>query len=287
MNDTVREYTSYWKVLIPYMRYMRSSHTVEPVKVTWGDDPQQYFLDFRAPSRSRITEGSKLVIYLHGGGWSSNSPTLHDFVGQKIASLGYDCIMAGYRKSPKWRFDAIIEDVFEGYVKIREYLENNGRSYEKIIISGSSAGAHLGALLCFDEEKKASYRIAENEFAGLLLMAGPVDFSYPQTGTLNKLLTRLFNTKDRNIWKTGEPIRKMTALPGLKVRIIQSRHDGLVGFEQARSLHEKAMSLGMSSTFYEVKDPWDTHSLYCVGVFLLETSQSETLRTVVEMIEGI
>jgi acetyl esterase/lipase len=208
-------------------------------------------------------------------------------VGQKIASLGHDCIMAGYRKSPKWRFDTIIEDVFEGYVKIREYLEKAGRSYDKIIISGSSAGAHLAALLCFDEEKKASYGISENEFAGLILMAGPVDFSQPQTKTLNKLLTRLFNTKDRNIWKTGEPILKMTAVPGLKVRIIQSRHDGLVGFEQARDLHEKALSLGMNSEFYEVKDPWDTHSLYCVGVFLLEPSRSETLRKVARMIEDI
>ncbi len=279
MNDTVREYTSYWKFLIPYLRFQK---TVTPIEHRWGDK-DRYFLFFPAQNKKE----DKLVIYLHGGGWNSNSPKLHNFVGQKIASQGYDCVMLGYRKVPKALYDEISDDVFKGYDVLRSFLQEKGLAYSKVVVSGSSAGGHLGALLCFDEEKKEKYGIADDEFAGLISMAGPVCFSYPQTGTLDHLLKGLFGTKDRKVWKKGEPITKMTAAPKLKVKVVQSKHDGLVGYEQAFDFYEKAKSLGLDAEFYDVTDKWDTHSAYCVGIFLTDAEKSNTLRKVFEMIEEI
>ncbi len=303
MNDTFREYTSYGKVIIPLLKV---KHEITPETVRWGEDPAQYFLFFPAQSRigvaqdktdaaqvggdkdaNRDASARKLVVYFHGGGWNSNSPKQHYFVGQKIAMSGYDCVMAGYRKVPKVRYEGIIEDVFTGYKKLKEYLAKTGRTYDKIIASGSSAGAHLAALLCFDEGLKAKHGIAKDEFAGLLSLAGPLCFGRKQTGSLNSLIKGLFGTKDPAVWRKGEPIGKMTHLGGFRVRLIQSRHDGLVGYEQAVDFYKKAMELGMDARLYEVSDKWNTHSLYCVGAFLLADEESATLRETIKMIGEI
>ncbi len=279
MNDTFREYTSYGKVILPLMRVKRE---ITPAEEHWGDK-DQYFLFFKAPEKKQ----NKLVIYLHGGGWNSNSPKQHFFVGQKIALSGYDCAMIGYHKAPKYRYKEISEDVFRGYDKLRGFLNAQGYTYEKIVVSGSSAGAHLGAILCFDEVRKEKYGIAKNEFAGLLSMAGPLSFDRPQTGSINSLLKGLFGTKDPEVWKTGEPIRMLTEMPGMKVFLIQSKHDGLVGYEQAVDFVKKAESFGMETKLSEVTEKWDTHSLYCVGSCLLDTERSETLKKAMEVIEEI
>ncbi len=279
MNDTFREYTSYGKVVLPLLKL---KHVIKPVLRQWGNK-DQYFLFFRAPKARE----KKLVIYLHGGGWNSNSPKLHYYIGQKFATEGYDCVMLGYRKAPKVRYPMIVEDVFTGYRKSMAYLREKGLSYDKVIVSGSSAGGHLAALLCFDEERKAAHGIREDAFSALLSLAGPLSFDHEQTGSLNHLLKGLFGTKDREVWKSGEPIRKMTKQEPLKVFLIQSKHDGLVGYEQADDFYKKALKLGMEAQLYPVADVWDTHSLYCVGCFLQEKETSDTLKTVFEMIEKV
>ena len=43
----------------------------------------------------------------------------------------------------------------------------------------------------------------------------------------------------------------------------------------------------MESEFYEVTDNWDTHSAYCVGIFLKDKKSSNTLCKVFDMIEKL
>ena len=279
MNDTLREYCSYWKLIIPLIKVKK---VIKPKQIKWGDK-NQYFLFFQSPHKKE----DKLIIYIHGGGWNSNTPKKHHFIGQKIALEGYDCIMPGYRKSPKHHYEEIIDDIFQGYTQIQAFFKENGHSYSKIVIMGSSAGAHLSAILCFDEVMKEKYKISKNEFSGLISMAGPLNFSHPQTLSLNILLKSLFGTKDKNLWKQGEPINKIHKLNGFKVYLIQSQHDGLVGYEQSVDFYKKSIQLGMESELYEVTDDWNTHSLYCTGIFLKDKKSSNTLFKVFDMIEKI
>lgn len=280
MNDTMREYCSYGKLILPILQYRR---TIVPHVCRWGEHKDQYFLYFEAPQKKE----NKLVVYINGGGWRSYSPREHDFVGQTIAAQGYDCVMLGYRKAPKFHYEQIRDDVFAGYVKMRSVLKEHGHTYDKTVAMGSSAGGHLAAVLCFDEETKEKFGIAKDEFAGLLSMAGPMSFEREHVRTVDHLVRDLFGSSDHEDWKKGEPILMISNIPGFKVRMVQSKHDGLVGYEQACDFYEKALSLGMDAKFYEVTDPWNTHSAYCVGVFLLSPEKSNTLRTALEMIAEI
>lgn len=276
MNDTLREYFSYGSFIIPLLKVKK---IIAPVKVQWGNK-NQYFLHYSSPSPKSDT----LVIYIHGGGWNNGSPADFHFIGQRIALEGFDCIMPGYRKSPKYHYDEIVDDVFNGYLEIKKYLASQHNTYSKIIVMGSSAGAHLGALLCFDTEKQKKIGIDSSDFAGLITLGGPLCFDYPQTGTLNILLKDLFASKDRAVWKCGEPISKLETKTDTKLLIIQSRHDGLIGYEQAETFYKHAAMLGMEAEICDVLEKQNTHSAYSAGIFLKERSESQTLDKVFQWI---
>lgn len=279
MNDTLREYLSYGSIIVPLLKVKK---IVKPQKVQWGDK-NQYFLHYKSPSLKNDT----LVIYIHGGGWNSGSPSQFHFIGQKIALEGYDCVMSGYRKSPQYHYEDIVYDIFNGFSKIEKYINDNKLSYSKIMIVGSSAGAHLAALLCSDCEMQKKYGIDSNKLSGLISLAGPLCFDEPRTFELNKLVGDMFGSKDISEWKKGEPIYKLSSGNRTKMLIVQSKHDGIIGFEQAEKFVDYAIELGISAELYEVTEKRNTHSLYSAGIFLCDRNKSPLLDKVINWIENI
>ena len=279
MNDTLREYLSYGSFILPLMKCRK---TITPDRVRWKDK-DRYFLYFPSPCKKSDT----LVIYIHGGGWNSGSPSDFHFIGQKIANEGYDCIMPGYRKASKAHFEEIADDIFSGYKEIKKYLSDKKLGYSKTVVIGSSAGSHLGALLCYDSERQEKYGIPADEFDGFISLAGPLCFDLPQTGTLNTLGANMFGSRDKSEWKKGEPISKLKNGQKTKAMLIQSRHDGIIGFEQAEKFRGRATELGIPAELYEVTEKQDTHSAYSAGIFLSERAKSPTLDRVFEWLDNM
>ncbi|MBR4112020.1 MAG: alpha/beta hydrolase fold domain-containing protein [Ruminiclostridium sp.] len=279
MNDTLREYLSYGSIVVPLLKVRK---IIKPTKVQWGNK-DQYFLHYKSPSPVNDT----LVIYIHGGGWNSGSPANFHFIGQRIALEGYDCIMPGYRKSPKHHYEDIVHDVFNGFAEIGNYADENKLSYSKIVIMGSSAGAHLGALLCCDKEMQIKYGIDCDRLSGLISLAGPLCFDEPRTFELSKLTGDMFGSNNRTDWEKGEPVRKLSCNNNTRMLIVQSRHDGIVGYEQAVKFVNSANEMGISAELYEVTEKRNTHSLYSAGIFLWERSMSPLLDKVFNWIESI
>lgn len=279
MNDTLREYFSYGSFIIPLLKVKK---TVKPETVQWGNK-NKYFMHYSSPNPRNDT----LVIYIHGGGWNSGSPSDFHFIGQKIALEGYDCIMPGYRKSPKYHYDEIAEDVFRGYSEIKQYLSRNSLVYSKIVVIGSSAGAHLGALLCFDTVQQKKFGINSCEFNGFISLAGPLCFDLPQTGAANKLMKDFFASADKEVWKRGEPISKLESGQKTRILIIQSKHDGVIGFKQAEKFYNRAVELSIPAEIYEVSEKQNTHSAYSAGIFLKERNKSAALNKVFDWIESV
>ena len=174
MHENLREFSSYMSSIIPIMRVRM---IVQPNRVNFGDNKAQFFMYYPTPVSSQET----LVIYIHGDGWNSGSPSDFHFIGQNIALQGYDCIMLGYRKTPKFRFDDIRDDIFLGYKAVLKYIEESNLKYKRIVVMGSSSGAHLGALLCFDTHSQNRFEINSQDFSGFVSIAGPLCFGMPQT----------------------------------------------------------------------------------------------------------
>lgn len=275
----MREYLSYISFIKPLMKVEK---ILKPRKIQWGGK-SQYFLHYTSPEPLNDT----LVIYIHGGGWNSHSPAQFHFIGQKIALESFDCIMPSYRKTPKYHYNHIIYDIFAGYSEIKKYISKRNLKYSKIIITGSSAGGHLGALLCFDRVLQKKFSLSPDEFNGFVSLAGPLCFDAPHTLEFHKLTSDLFRSKDTSMWKKGEPILKLKKPQQTKCLIVQSPHDGVVGYEQAKKFCRRATDVGISAEFYDVTEKQNTHSAYCAGIFLKELSDSPTLDKFFDWIKSI
>jgi len=267
MSDFIRKILSYWG-LFKKMRAVKP--IVEAKSILHGEDSSQYFLHFEPP----VLKSDKIIIWVHGGGWTSGSPDYFDFVGQTIAKQGYHCISIGYRLAPKYKYPAQIEDVCSGYNKALAYLTDRELDSSKLIVSGPSAGAHLTSLLCYSKDVQEKYGIDVSNVIGFIGVGGPYNLLEKQSFKIRTILRLLFTKNyDRS---QGDPSTLMTK-NHIPMLLIHSRHDGVIDFSSAEHFHTRAQTIGISSELYSVIDPQNTHSYYTTGMFLEERSEYKTL----------
>lgn len=277
MRDFMRESFSYWGL---YRKMHQAERVVEPKEVSFGDHRDQYFL-FYEP-KSLVSD--KVIVWVHGGGWNAGTPKYFDFVGQCIAKEGYRFVSLGYRLSPKNKYPCQIEDVCAGYKHAVSFLAGKGIDTSKVIVSGPSAGAHLSSILCYSKKMQEEAEIDISNIIGFIGVGGPYCFSEKQSLTVRILLHQLFaKGYDRT---QGEPCILMTK-NHIPMLLIQSRHDGLIGYSCAERFYEKAKSLGNECELYPVVDKKNTHSWYTVGMFLETRKENQGLDKFFSWIEEV
>ncbi|GAA2153869.1 acetyl esterase/lipase [Humibacillus xanthopallidus] len=100
-------------------------------------------LDLYRASGSGTSTGRPILIHLHGGGFRTGRksvyarPLLHAF-----ARHGWVCVSASYRLRPA-RYPDILSDVKRVIVWSKEHAADIGADPQRIVLAGSSAGAHL------------------------------------------------------------------------------------------------------------------------------------------------
>lgn len=277
MKDYLREMCSYPAL---YRRLGKVKKIITPKRVDYGSDENQFFLYFKPDSIKK----SKVVVWIHGGGWNSGTPYDFEYVGQNFALEGYHCISIGYRLSPKNKYPAQIEDVCLAFNKAIEYLETQGVDCSQIVVTGPSAGAHLSAILCYSQNDQKKYAVNTNKIIGFIGVAGPYILKGKISNTVRLLLMQLF-AKGYD-WTEGEPY-SVLAKNHIPMLLIHSKHDGLIDYSQAEAFYEKAKSLGIKCELYEVRDKMNTHSAYSAGMFLETRETNKSLDKLFSWIEEI
>ena len=105
-------------------------------------DGQSLLLDLYLPTP---VNNPPLVLGSHGGGWKSGSRK-----GVKmpwLPSEGYAVASISYRLTDKAIFPAQIHDCKGALRWLRANAEKYGYNADKVVVSGSSAGGHLAALM--------------------------------------------------------------------------------------------------------------------------------------------
>ncbi len=277
MKDFIRELNSYSGIGVKMLTYKRE---IKATKVNLGSSREVYFLHFEPP----VKKHSEIVIYIHGGGWNSKSPRDFEFIGQRIAKEGYECIIMGYRKVPHVHFNQIINDMCIEYKSVLKYLQGKNIDASRVIVMGSSAGAHLGSLLVYDKELHQKYRIGAKRFVGFIGLAGPYCFEGKLPWALKQLVSDLFE-KDQE-WSEGEPYSRIDLLTAddyelsIPMYLIQSDHDGVIDMEHTLVFARKAMEMNIPVTFYKVTDSKNTHTYYSTAVFFDDLAKSRTLQVI-------
>lgn len=89
---------------------------------------------------SKAGNGDVLVLYIHGGGFTTGSARERRALCLYITGkLGFNCISPDYRLAPEHKFPAALEDCFQAYCSILDL----GYDPAKIILMGESAGGTL------------------------------------------------------------------------------------------------------------------------------------------------
>lgn len=112
-------------------------------------DPNLLSLDIYSPLNA--TGAHPIMIYIHGGGWSTGDKKDVNHKPQFFVNAGFVFVSVNYRLTPKVKFPTHAYDVAEAVAWIFKNIARYGGDPQKINLIGHSAGAHLAVLISSDE----------------------------------------------------------------------------------------------------------------------------------------
>lgn len=117
--------------------------------LAYGDAGRRNRLDvYRSRSLSRgAGEPAPVVVYLHGGGYVSGSKNREGrLMLYRLAARGWVGVSATYRLRPRATFADHLADVERVLAWVREHIAEHGGDPDRVVLAGSSAGAHLASI---------------------------------------------------------------------------------------------------------------------------------------------
>jgi len=112
----------------------------------YGGSPRQK-IDFYRPA---MRPNPSVLLYFHGGYWHSGGPAQSAFVAGPFLTAGISVAIAGYDLCPDVTLGTIVDEARAARDILLANAAALGIDIARIIISGSSAGAHLCAMLLQD-----------------------------------------------------------------------------------------------------------------------------------------
>ncbi|MGI6664759.1 MAG: alpha/beta hydrolase [Christensenellaceae bacterium] len=101
--------------------------------------------------KEETREDEKVILYLHGGGYTAGGLSYARGFGSVLCStVNCPVLAAAYRLAPENPFPAAVEDAFSAY----QYLLEKGHAAEDIYLAGESAGGGLVFCLVHDLKQK-------------------------------------------------------------------------------------------------------------------------------------
>lgn len=117
-----------------------------------------------------------IVIFIHGGSWTSGSKSEYLFLAESLTSRGFVTVVPNYRLHPQVKFPAFVEDIAIAVAWTRAHAPEFGGDTQRIFLMGHSAGAQIGAMLVFDDEYLRRVGGDPSWIKGFIGVAGPYDF---------------------------------------------------------------------------------------------------------------
>jgi len=88
-----------------------------------------------------------VIVYIHGGGWTSSDKSEMDQWCRRMADRGYLVFNVNYRLAPKFQFPVEVNDCLGAMYWITQHAAEYGGDAKRIGVTGGSAGGHLTAMV--------------------------------------------------------------------------------------------------------------------------------------------
>ncbi len=112
-----------------------------------------------------------VLVYFHGGGLETGNKSEADIYARYLAERGIATVTADYRLYPEAKYPEFIEDAAKAVAWTRSNISDYGKC-TKFYIGGSSAGAYISMMLCFDKHYLEPYGIDPAKVDGFIHNAG-------------------------------------------------------------------------------------------------------------------
>jgi acetyl esterase/lipase len=207
--------------------------------LAYGADPR-HRLDVYLPDKPSGSP-APLVVFWHGGRWSSGDKAEYRFVGSALAELGYATMIANYRRYPKVKMAGFMDDAARAALWAMEHAADFEADPRQLYLMGHSAGAHMAALLSLDARYFAALGRAAPRIAGMIGLSGPYDFLPLREADVQDM----FGPPE--LYPQSQPINfvRRNAPPML---LIHGSKDGLVSPWNSRNLAAALEALGVPVT---------------------------------------
>ncbi len=106
-------------------------------------EPAKQSLDLILP---RCGSAWPVLIFIHGGGFSSQDKLGYQRLAKTFAHQGYLVCNIDYRLAPRWKYPVQLDDVAEAVRWCWEHVREYGGDRERLFLAGDSAGAYLAAI---------------------------------------------------------------------------------------------------------------------------------------------
>jgi acetyl esterase/lipase len=142
--------------------------------IAYGDSPRQR-LDVYVP-RGKVAAPAPVVVFFYGGRWQEGERGSYLFVAEALAAQGFVVVVPDYRVYPAVQYPGFIEDGARAVAWTRREIARFGGDPARIFLMGHSAGAHIAAMLAYDEEFLVREGLRRSDVRGFVGLAGPYDF---------------------------------------------------------------------------------------------------------------
>jgi arylformamidase len=159
--------------------------------------------------QTQTSEKSPVVIFIHGGYWTSGNKDIYGFLGRNFGKKKIVTVIPNYTLSPNGNYDTMAKEVGAAIQWTSDNIEKYNGNPDQIFLMGHSAGGHLIALVGTNPK----YLENTDMIKGIILndAAGLDMYSYlqkhPPTKYHNYDVTW---TENEDNWKDASPIYSLS-----------------------------------------------------------------------------
>ncbi len=137
--------------------------------VSYSDVAASCKLDMYLPEK----ESFDVIIHFHGGGLNGGSKDdgAHQEIARTVAEGGVGFVSVNYRMYPTYAYPDFMVDAATAIKYVKDYLEEH-QINGKVYVSGQSAGAYIGLMLCFNPEFLNNVGLKVTDIDGWIMEAG-------------------------------------------------------------------------------------------------------------------
>lgn len=113
-------------------------------------------------------KGQDVVIFIHGGSWSSGKKETYWWLGRNLAKNNMVAVIINYPLAPSVTYKEMAAASAQAVKWVQDSIANYGGNSERIFLMGHSAGGHLAELINSDPQYFKAVGIA-NPIKGIIL----------------------------------------------------------------------------------------------------------------------